>query len=79
MNATEARKKALSVEAEKVKQQYQSIKKLIDKAVDEGKCYTYGYGGKPLLEGTKIKLEEEGFDIKQTFDIRNEDLITIKW
>ena len=80
MNATEARRKSLSIQAEKVKEEYEGIKKLINKSVNEGKFYTYGYSGK-LLEGTKAILEEEGYTIKESFEQKDGkiDHFTITW
>ena len=78
MRATEARQKALSIEAEKVKDQYEGIMKLVKKSVSEGKLYAYGYGDK-LLEGTKKELEKEGFIINESFDQRDGHLLTITW
>ena len=78
MKAEEARRRASGIESEKVREQYNDIKRLISKAVDDGKFHTNGYGS-ALLPGTKIKLEEEGYDVKESFDQKDGHLITIKW
>ena len=78
MDSTEARRRSSGIESERVREQYNDIKRLIDKAVDDGKFYTNGYGS-ALLQGTKIKLEEEGYDVKESFEQRDGHLITVKW
>lgn len=78
MDATEARRRASGIESERVREQYNDIKRLITKTVDDGNFYTHIYGSQ-LLQGTKIKLEEEGYDVKESSDQRDGNMITIKW
>lgn len=78
MDATEARRRASGIESERVREQYNDIKRLIDKAVNDGKFITTGYGS-ALLQGTKIKLEEEGYSVKESFEQRDGHMITIQW
>jgi len=76
MNAKEARKRALEITGVKEREQYDSIKAVIENAVDEGKLnYSSSFH---IMPAVRKKLDDEGYKIK-TESHRNETYNIISW
>ena len=64
---------------EKVQIQYDSIKEIINIAIEKGKFIAYGYGGS-LFDDVRIKLEEEGYSVSEEQGQKDGfNTIIIKW
>jgi len=77
MNAKEAREKSLQITGDKEKNQYEEIKKIIAKTVDNGGLHCQYYS--PLKPAVKIQLETEGYGISEFHCQKDGTTVTIKW
>ena len=77
MDAKEARRQATEQAESKARIQLLDIRLCIQEAVKRGDFSVNYY--KPLLMETRIKLEEEKYELHEHFDQKDGDTITIKW
>ena len=77
MNAKEAREKAMSIETGIIKIQYEEIMERIKEAVEKGSFSAYYF--ESIIPAVNIKLEEDGFTVTSSSDLRNEITYVISW
>ena len=77
MNAKEAREKALSVNNTRNKNQYDSIKKTINDAVEDGELSCYWYDS--IRNVVQQKLENEGYKFSEYSSQKDGTTVTITW
>lgn len=77
MNAEQAKRKSKEVNATKHENHYLAILKEINKACDNGNTEATYY--KEPTKETKQVLANDGFELSEHWDNRNEYQLTIRW